>query len=634
MCVFLGMYVLCTSQAILSHNKPIIGISVDKLGSVIIRDIDQDYWQYSESHFIKPSWNDKNMYMTDGVSAQHILYKYNKIFTINEGELKEIVTFKEEIKAVIEEKNILHTFTKDTYYRVDADIRDQCKTNVLQSENNINVYNSPEGESVAILSDRIVHVCSGTDVILTTEFTINSSTRLDDNSFLLATDNGLWIYSNTGLKKYYVPGVSLPRRIKNIYNNEGSLWLLTDGEILYNYNFDKQILNRVATDVKDYKLDKWKTLYINKGKHIEVNTNYVNDELPIIAIQEFKNGYQLLDSEVKYDFGNKENDIYVKLNCQYSPGLSKLKYQYKLRNEDRWTNHSSPELYLNDLVPDNYELQLRATSDGQYYTLPRTISFSIKPSLSSSIWPYIFGGLLLLTLLSIISSVSARNQRKKLNAEKLSIAKELSLLKSEQKLGQAQLNPHFLFNALNSIAGMIAMNNNKLARRSLNQFAQLMRMALDNSGEESINIGIEIEFLEKYLSLEQALRDNSFVYRIQDNDIVGTIPPMLIQPIVENAIIHGVAPLKDNKGVIEVIFQEDKKYIIVTVSDNGVGIDVTKNKVEKEYESKAISITESRLKLIDRWGNLDHYIEYRKWNNTSNASSGTSVSIRIAKKRI
>ena len=627
----MGVHILCSAQAMLSHNKPIINLSVDNKGTVIIRDIDGDYWTYKNSYFTLSSWNDKDMTMSEDDNAQHILYKNNKIYTVTDYHLNEIVSLDQEIRSVHSEGEILHAFANDKYYRIEKNSDSECNIDLLYYSENMDVYSQSNDDPIVISKDGIINICEKSDTILPTNFTINSSTSIDENSYLLASDNDLWIYSNGSLKKYYVPGVALPKKIKNIRNTGGMLWLLTQEAVLYNYDIDKQVLSQVATDVIDYATDQWQTIYLNKGKHIELNNKYVNAILPEFNIQEFKNAYKLLDPKVAHSFKSKENDIYIRLESQYTPNPIWVKYQYKLGKNDEWINHNSPELYLTDLNPDNYNLQFRATVDGQYYTSHKSIVFTIKPALSNSVWPYIFGGLLLMTLSSLLSLIKGRNEQKKLKTEKASIAKELSLLKSEQKLGQAQLNPHFLFNAFNSIAGMIAMNDNKLARRSLNQFAQLMRMALDNSGEESISVDEEIEFLEKYLSLERALRACNFDYKIETNIIDGTVPPMLIQPIVENAIIHGVAPLNNRRGIILITFDEDQKYIIVSVKDNGVGM--TADKINKEYESKATSITESRLRLIDRWDSLEDYIQYNNLQDNSE-SAGTIVKLWIAKKRI
>ena len=146
--------------------------------------------------------------------------------------------------------------------------------------------------------------------------------------------------------------------------------------------------------------------------------------------------------------------------------------------------------------------------------------------------------------LSFIGSLRARSQMKSLVEEKEKIKMQLALVNEKQKLGQAQMNPHFLFNALNGISGLIATKDLVHARKSLQSFSKMMRTVLDGSRSQSISIGEEIQFLSSYLRLEQMLRPDNFEFTINSALPEETlIPPMIIQPFVENAVIHGMGGL-------------------------------------------------------------------------------------------
>jgi hypothetical protein len=609
-------------------------MSVDSIGRLTIQDIDGDYWQYNGLQFLMPDWNDKSLRMTDEVYGKTILYKKDKILTLQGDDLKEIKRLGESIVTLDQEGQVLHALSNNSYYTIVSDHVSSCDNLLGYNTSEAHFYSSDKDNIISISDKGVILLCNSSDTIQGQGLNINSSTRLDDENYLIATDYGLWIYNGRALKKYYVPGVSLPQNIRSIFKKESSLWILTAFSDLYNYNFDSQILQLVDNAVNDFCLDLWQTVYINKGNYIELNTEFTNSIVPTLSIAELKNGYQTIDKESDNIFSAADNDFYIRLESHYSPSPNGLEYQYSLNENEKWMSLPDSELYLTDLAPGTYDLQFRVSGDGKYFSDVKNISLEIKSYFLNSPWFYLFLVLFLLMLTSIIAMLKGRSERQRLNIEKAAMLSELKRIRSEQKLGQAQLNPHFLFNALNSIAGMIAMNDNKLARKSLNQFAQLMRMALDNSSEESIRIDDEVTFLNKYLSLEQSLRNNSFDYMVKAEGIEASLPPMLIQPIVENAVIHGVSKLSGRRGNIVVNFTEKDQYLIAEVSDNGIGINVTNNSKDNSHTSKATSITENRLRAIDRWGKMNQYIEYKSLSNEAGSNSGTSVILKIAKRRI
>ena len=149
------------------------------------------------------------------------------------------------------------------------------------------------------------------------------------------------------------------------------------------------------------------------------------------------------------------------------------------------------------------------------------------------------------------------------------------LIIAEQKALRAQMNPHFIFNAMNSIQGFIMEHNNESARKYLNRFSQLMRNILENSKQTTIPLKEELDTLTLYLELEKLRFSNSFEYNISIDDAIDCeevyIPPMLIQPLLENAIQHGLLP-SNKQGLLELNFLLFKeKYIKIIIKDNGIG---------------------------------------------------------------
>lgn len=199
-----------------------------------------------------------------------------------------------------------------------------------------------------------------------------------------------------------------------------------------------------------------------------------------------------------------------------------------------------------------------------------------------------------------------KNAELQLQLEKLETAAATSAkLSIERRLLQSQINPHFVFNALANIQSFILQNDTRNAVLYLAKFSKLMRQILEFTTKEFIPLKDEIDTLKNYIELQQLRLNNSFDYTIIDQgiDTSISIPPMLIQPFVENAIEHGLKPLPVAKrGDLQLAFYltENNTYISCTLTDNGVGIDFSmsnkmKNKLEHQHRSMGTAITKERL---------------------------------------
>lgn len=170
---------------------------------------------------------------------------------------------------------------------------------------------------------------------------------------------------------------------------------------------------------------------------------------------------------------------------------------------------------------------------------------------------------------------------------------------------RSQMNPHFIFNALNSVNSYIAMNDERAANKYLADFSKLMRSVLENSELDFIPLSKETELLELYLKLEHERFKDKFDYEfIVDPLLEGTslqVPPMLLQPIIENAVWHGLR-YKDEKGFLKVAFAKAGDEIIVTITDNGIGRAKSKElktEHQKKRESKGLGNVQNRVALLN-----------------------------------
>jgi tetratricopeptide (TPR) repeat protein len=181
---------------------------------------------------------------------------------------------------------------------------------------------------------------------------------------------------------------------------------------------------------------------------------------------------------------------------------------------------------------------------------------------------------------------------------------EITAIQAEHKMLRSQMNPHFIFNSLMAIQNYLFKNDAAKTADYLSDFASLMRLILAGSRADKISVEEEIKITENYLSLQKMRFNNSFNYKICIDDQLDrkalTIPPMLIQPFIENAVEHGVRSLKDGSGKITVSFILVENSLIISVADNGMGISNTQNEKRKEHVSYATQITRERIAAIHK----------------------------------
>ena len=637
LCVITDILVISadlSAQRHLAHDKHIEKISVDSIGNIVIYDGDNLLLNYKNESFEKITGSTPVVRLLDN--------RLDGIYVIDRDGLKMI--------SGDDYYKVMHTTEaavdiifngQDTFIiypdRLSAHLQkrqEECKFK--------DFYSSDILTGTYLLREKVIvfdnhghsEPCADISYRQIVDIDITCTERYDHMRVLIGTrSQGIWMYKNDQYKQFYLPGIALPKSIKSLNYRTPKLWIHTLDSLLYVYDENKHILEKVDNGVIDYDIDRWNCLYLNKGNYIEINTTYANDELPYVKIGEVRSGYHVIDETQNMSFSRYQNSISVHLISHYPSSPQSVKYEYRNESNGKWKQLDSDQLYLTDIPPGDYHLQIRATANQVHYTSPVGFRYSIASDWRDTLWPIIFGVLSFLLVALLLSMRKAKRDKDRIVSDKKSTELQLAKIKSEQKLWQAQMSPHFIFNALNSISGLIAMSQNKQARKALNDLSQMMRMTLDNSSEESIDIKDEIRFLKKYLSVEKAIRSDSFVYNIMCEITDATIPPMIIQPFIENAIIHGVSGLQERTGKIIVSISENTSYITAVVQDNGVGRSA-KKKTDPDHQSAAVDIVTNRLSLLDRWGKVTDYVSYEDLYDDNNKALGTKVTLLIPKRRL
>jgi len=243
---------------------------------------------------------------------------------------------------------------------------------------------------------------------------------------------------------------------------------------------------------------------------------------------------------------------------------------------------------------------------------------------------------LIILFVVVLLIIQLRNKQKQ---KQHFLEKQNTLI--EQKLLRTQMNPHFIFNSLNSVQGFISSNNSLKAMSFLSKFGQLLRNMLENSRENLIKLDTELETLKIYLDLERERRENSFDYSIALDDNVNAetvnVPPLIIQPFVENSIKHGLKQMKKD-GFIKIgIKLENSLILIIEISDNGIGFEKSKQISSLEpfkHKSLGMELTSERLAIMKRSIGEEASFTINEIINETNDVCGSRVVLRIPQRKI
>jgi streptogramin lyase len=279
----------------------------------------------------------------------------------------------------------------------------------------------------------------------------------------------------------------------------------------------------------------------------------------------------------------------------------KNQYEYQLINFDKKVvrNGTNRAFSYTNVPPDNYTLKVTVSNnDDQWNKAGFELELIIIPPFWATWWFKIIVVLVLVG--SVLLYFRLRENRiRKEEARQTAINKQIAEIRMTALRGQ--MNPHFIFNSLNSIQHFITNRDKEEALNYLSKFSKLIRKILENSRENTVSISNELELLELYIQLEQLRFSNKFDYHIaidEKIDLQNTeIPPLLIQPYIENAILHGLIN-KNDKGDLWLSLERNNGLLICKIEDNGIGRarsqEIEQGKVSR-HRSLGIKVTEERI---------------------------------------
>ncbi len=431
--------------------------------------------------------------------------------------------------------------------------------------------------------------------------------KADENNVWIATDKGIQLYDSKtklfktltktdGISSYNITGIEVFNEEVVFSSNKGFLFLKKE---------------------KVFKKPQIASIYFTSVE--------VNEEL------------EKLKSNYEWDYDRNS----VKFNFNTNGFKSNEKYQYKYRLvglNDKWITLDKGVDFVkyNSLPTGNYTFQITYLQDNDVNYVQQ-IQFEINSPFWQKWWFYLIIIGLIAGLAVVYFNLKLQSLKKKQEEE---LQKELiskKLVFSQLEALRSQMNPHFIFNALNSIQEYIVFNNKELASSYLVKFSRLIRIYLEHSQQNEIVLKEEISALKIYLELEKIRFEDVLDYELNIDKNLSLeqikIPSLFIQPYVENAIKHGLLHKLEDRN-LKVSFEEEKSnnYLVCIIEDNGIGrqasAEINKYKTN-QHQSFATSANEKRLELI----NLDRVqkivVEIVDLFSNENEAKGTKVIIKI-----
>ena len=310
----------------------------------------------------------------------------------------------------------------------------------------------------------------------------------------------------------------------------------------------------------------------------------------------------MIHPDEKIELAYRDNNVVINMASVNFEDAYHQQFAYRfVEDNENWQDIGfQRSIIFSNLSAGKHRLQVKVfTADGSWPEQIKEVSIIIHPPFWKTPWFYS------LCVAALAALVFSLHKRRVMRIEQKADL-DRWLAQTEMKALHAQMNPHFIFNCLNSIREMILHNENQQASHYLSKFAQLIRITLNQSSKQFISLQDTIDYLERYLEMEK-IRNEKFNYTIEVDEPLHTydimIPPMLIQPFLENSIWHGAVPDKFLQVTVRFLKKNDE--LVCVIEDNGIGVEASlKNKNDSQHNSIGIANVKERIQVLNEKYNL------------------------------
>ncbi|RYG11039.1 MAG: diguanylate cyclase, partial [Chitinophagaceae bacterium] len=466
---------------------------------------------------------------------------------------------------------------------------------------------------------------------------VNDIKELPGHMYAMATDGyGILFMANNKIIKHITQSDGLNNNIINKLFVKGEyLWAISNNGVnRISFKNNKITINSfdyandlLSDDLNDLFIDDNTAYFATNNGLVYFNFNLTSQvkSAPKIYISSITHNKVPLDlSSSSFSFEPEEHNIVLNYGAVDFKN-KQITYRYRLKADVKWTETKNRRLELSALEPDTYAFEVSAKSQDNQWSEPAKIHFELEKHFWQTWW---FFSILIVVGGSLLYVVTVNITKRQKNKEQEQLLLKNKTLMLEQRALQAMMNPHFVFNVMNSIQHYINTSNTSLANRVLTGFAKLIRKNLEICTKSYINLEEEVDYLNLYLSLEKYRFGDKFKYQISIDPQIDKeesfIPSMLLQPFIENAIWHGIMPLEEGGEVAININLKEEGYLQINIIDNGVGIENSLSQKKSGHQSKGMDLTQERINLLNKIEAKPIQLSIKQ-----NGKSGTIVTILV-----
>lgn len=400
--------------------------------------------------------------------------------------------------------------------------------------------------------------------------------------------------------------------------------------------FQKTLFSSNDFDVTDLALYQDKIIFAtSKGLLIQNRKTKSKTLVPKIVINQVLVNNQNIENQGLLQLSNEQDNININFSVLAFVPYQKAEVWYRINNRE-WQilDNENRNLMLNSLSFGNYKIDLKAKID-ERFSKTESVLFEIEKPFWLNFGFILLSATLIMLITYFIFRFQIRKERKRNQLALDRINLENNLNQSKLKAIKSQMNPHFFYNALNTIQSYILSNEKKTAVNYLSKFSLLTRTILEMTEKDWITISEEIKTISLYLEIEKARFNDDFDYEIKSDASSEfenlKIPSMLLQPYIENAIKHGLLHKKGKKHLM-ISFERQEEIILITIDDNGIGRkksnELNSIKIGK-HPSFATDAMQKRIDLLNMNKTRKITLKYVDKMNEAENSLGTKVIIEI-----
>lgn len=426
--------------------------------------------------------------------------------------------------------------------------------------------------------------------------------------------------------------------VKKIKQHQQLIWLATlDGVIVCSK--DLQPIKRInrasgllSNSVNDITFSE-SIICISTAKGIAytsiANVMNYNDKLkPVLITSVAFHDEKLVPKNNQYNFTNEMENVNITFLSTFFNKPNKQFYKWR-NNGESWNYINNPSFDI-ALSGGPHLIEISASIDNINWSYPTQLKINKEAKLSEKQLWYWFLTSMIAGIILLISFIWIRRVKMK-SKRRLKDEQQVNLLKHQAM--NALLSPHFIFNSLTSIQNYINTNNGLKASEYLAKFSRLIRMIIEKAAQSEISLQDEITRLSYYLELEKERFKNKFDYKIEVDENISLkeimIPNMIIQPHVENSIIHGILP-KQAHGELSVSFKiNNAKNLIITIEDNGIGLIKARELAKAGHKSIGTQTIQSILEINSKLSGKKQNVKMFDKSELINPSNGTLITIEI-----